>query len=179
MVRLKRLKKSTCAALGLAGAALAALGGVLMALNVGAARYAATGTLVLCGGMLLLLATMERGEDKKTRRIRLLVLFFLLVLANLRLPPLDILEVAVLPLLALLYAQKGDGPLVVLLAVAELALAVLRTLAITPLLGAQPLRVVGAVLVCVAVLRFAVLWRLWRRFARAGADAAQQPRTLR
>ena len=177
-MRLKRLKKSTCFAFGAAGALLSLLGGVLMALGIGAAQYAHTGALVLMGGTLLLLATFEKGPQNKPRRVRLLLLFFLLLLANLRLPPLDFLEVPVLPLLALLYGQKGDGRLVLPLLVLEFALALLRTLAITGRLGGQPLLVVGLALAATAVLRFAALLRLNRRAAK-NPEAQNQAYGLR
>lgn len=177
-MRLKKLKKSTCFAIGMVGAALAALGGVLMATGVGVARYAHTGALVFGGAMLLLLATLEKGDAKKPLRVRLFVLFFLLLVANLRLPPLDFLEAAVIPLLAVLYGQKGDGPLTLVLLVFEVALALLRTLAETGYLGANYLQIVGVALAATAALRFVVLLRLNRRAANAPADPNDEVHTL-
>lgn len=148
------------------GAVMGVAGGVLMLLGFGAAQYAHTAALVFGGAMFLLLATLEKGDDKRPLRTRLLVLFFLLLLGNLRLPPLDFLEAAAMPLLAVLYGKKGDGPLTAILLLLEVALAVLRTLATTGYLKVYPLEIVGAVLVATAVLRFIVLLRLNRRAAR-------------
>ena len=178
MLRLKKRKRSTCFAIGMAGAVLAALGGILMATGVGAARYAHTGALVLSGAMLLLLATLEKGEKKKPLRVRLFVLFFLLLLANLRLPPLDFLEAAVIPLLAVLYGQKGDGPLTLVLLVFEAGLALLRTLATTGFLGGQAIQIVGVALAATAALRFVVLLRLNRRAAHDPDNPQNEVHTL-
>ena len=158
---------------------MATAGGLLMAFGVGAAQYAHTAALVFSGAMLLLLATLEKGPEKKPLRVRLLVLFFLLLFANLRLPPLDFLEAAVIPLTAAMYGRKSDKPLVLALLGFELGLALLRTLAVTGYLGAHALKVVGSVLAATAILRFAALLRLNRRAAREPGKTDDEIHSLR
>jgi hypothetical protein len=164
-VKKKRLQKKTCFALGLAGAVMLLAGGVLVAASFGPANFLQMACFAFNGIMLLFLALMERGEDGRKKRVKLLLLFLALMIAQLRLPPLDWLEALVLPLGLWMYAKKGDGPFLWGLAAAEVAVAALRTLALTPLLGAHPSRWVGGGMVVLALVRALVLLRFYRAAA--------------
>lgn len=174
-MKMRRFKRSTAFALGLAGAGINLVGGVLMACGFGAAGYTKMAALALYGAMLLVLALLEKGQDKRTLRTILLVLFFVLLASNLGLPLLDILEAAVLPLVLVLYRSRGDGPVMALLILFELFLAAVRTLSITPVLGTQPLRVWGVALAATAVVRGLALARLQRRAAAAAQSEGEPP----
>lgn len=169
-----RLKKTTCFGLGLAAACVTLLGGILMVVGVGQAQYAHTGSLVLGGAMLLFLGVYEKGPENKGRRTKLLLLFFALIIAFLRLPPLDLLEVLVLPCLLAMYGQRGDGGWMALLLAGEIASGAARTLALTSLFGSHGLVVVGGALVFTGLTRGLVLAVLFQR-AKAQPEKAEEP----
>lgn len=137
-----------------------------MFFGYGAAQYAHMAALVLAGAMLLLLATKEKGPKYTKQRTQLLALFFLLVIANLRLPFLDFLELPAISFLAAMYGKKGDEKLVFALVFAELFLATVRTLSTGQLLGANALAFTGAALMITCTLRFFVLFRLYAFFKK-------------
>lgn len=174
-VRFRKLKRSTCFGIGIAGAVVGIITGVLTALHYGQVMYGRTGAMVLYGAMLLLLGTREKGQAHKGRRTGLLILFFMLLLGNLGLPLLDILAAFVLPALLVMYRADGDGPLLVVLVLAEAAKAVVDTLAIMPgRLGSDALLVQGVVLVAVSLVRGVVLVCLLRRAQKQQAKEEQQ-----
>lgn len=174
----KRLsfKRSTCYAIGVAGGVVGIIGGGLMAAGFGKAQYTHTAVLVLLGAMLLLLAIQEKGPENRTKRTQYLLLVFALIIGNLRLPPLDLFEVLVLPLALLMNRQKGDGPYIAVLAVFEAAYAVVRYLDWMNRLGPDSLRVVGVVWIALSLVRGLVLLRErnWAaaRQRQSGDDAA-------
>lgn len=183
-MKFRKFQKHFCFALGMAGAVVALAGGALMLAGFGQAQYMQMASFVLTGAMLLFLGAMEKGPEKKALRAKLLVLFFVLVVSYLglpqRLPPLDLLEILVLPCLAGLYAKKGknDGLWITALVLFEITNAAVRTLTLTPLLGgqAQALRIWGGATVLVALLRGIVLLRLYRR-TKAEAPAQEGGQT--
>lgn len=159
-LRIKKLRITTCFGIAIAGAVCDALAGGLMLAGVGQALYAHTAAFVLYGAVLLFLGVVEKGPEKKGRRVRLLGLFFMLLLANLGLPLLDWLEAPVLPLLLVMYwraggsRMAGGAPVLALLVLAELAAGLTRSLAIMPgALGASPLLVEGGVILAVGLVR--------------------------
>lgn len=173
MRRKLKLKKSLCFAIGVAGAVVNLLAGGLMLAGVGPALYAQTAGFVLFGTMILLLGVAEKGADNRLRRIKLLLLFFVWVVALLRLPLLDLVEAAVLPLVAVMYRgnRRWDTLLIVFLLLCELAYAGLRTLALVPAyVGGNPLLAVGVATLVVGVGRGLAMLRL-----RAVALAAPGP----
>jgi hypothetical protein len=163
-VRIKlKLRKTTCFVIGTAGAGLNLLAGGLMLAGVGPAQYAQTGVFVLFGGMLLLLGAAEKGPGNKLRRVRLLLLFFAWMLALPRLPLLDLIEMAVLPLVAITYktGEVKDGLLVGFLILCEVAAAGARTLALVPAyVGGAPVLAVGAANLTVGFARGLAMLRL-------------------
>lgn len=162
-----RLKKTTCFGFGIAAACMTMLTGILMLAGVGEAQYAQTASLVLGGGMLLFLGVYEKGDANRKLRTKLLALFFALVIAFLRLPPLDWLEVLVLPCLLALYGDKARGyrGWMVLLIMAEILSAAVRTLILTSLFGAYALQAMGGALVVTGLVRAVVLLGLFRQAA--------------
>lgn len=165
----KRLQKKTCFALGIGGAALWLAAGVMVAANIGPANFVQMACLALTGAMLLFLATLEKGQAGKGRRVKLLLLFLALLAAYLRLWPMDLLEVLVIPLMLTMYRKKGDAPFIVVAWVAEAGMATVRTLALTPLLGASPQLPVGLAMVVLGLVRGLLLARAYR------AAAAEPP----
>lgn len=174
-----RLKRSTCAVVGVVGA-LATIGdGILKLLNVGGysylewatrsggAQYASTLALVFYGAMLLLLAVVvEKGPDNKRRRLGLLGLFLLLLVSYMGLPPLDVLEAPVLPLLLVMYHRRGDAPFIAAAALFEVAFAVLRLMLIAPSFAAgSQLLVAGWTAIAIGLVRGVLLLRLRGRLA--------------
>ncbi len=161
----KRLLKSTCFMMGLIGATVGALCGLLVAFGLGQALLFRSISLVMQGAMVLFLALAEQGTPQKTKRAKLLALFFLVVLAYPDLPLLSpVAELLVLPLATLLYGRrKEDGLLWVLLLLAELLFASCKTLALFGNLQAYALLLTGGGLFLVSIFRFLFLCRLYRR----------------
>lgn len=160
-----QLKRTTCFGIGMAGALAAGIAGLLWVFAISQARYLITISLVLLGSMFLLLGVLEKGEDKKGLRTRLLFLFFALLAGNLGLPLLDAMQIVAIPGLFLLYKAPGQGRWLVLILLAEVALEVVRLLALTPLLGDNPVHVLGLVLAAVSLLRALVLRVLQKNVA--------------
>lgn len=175
----RKIRRSTCFMLGIVGAAVTFAAGVLRALGTGPAALPDAAGIALCGGMLLFLAAAERGPENKGRRIWLMVLFLLLLLSYLRLPPLDLLEAPVVVCAAALYRQKSDGPLLWGLGAADAAFAVARMLERVGYLPWDLPWLVGALMAAVAVLRGAVLLRLYLRTRDEKPDDTQQVHSLR
>lgn len=175
----RKIKASTCFGIGVAGGLLGLLGGILAMVGVGPALYAQNATLIVLAAMLLLLATTEKGDTKRGRRVKLLVLALLLVAALPRLPVLDWPEALALPLMTLMYRQKGDAPFTVLLLVFELGHTVVRAVSITSLLGPNPLWWVGLALALVSTVRGAVLLRMCLRAMRQKPKEEEPVHTLR
>lgn len=173
-MRLKKLKlrMSTCFGFGIAGAACGLGAGIMQVAGVGEAQYFQTAGFILIGVMLLLLAGLQKGKEARGLRVKLLVLFIALLLAWLRLPPLELLEVPVVPLL-LWFSRDGeenDIPWLVGLSLCEVAQGVVRTVGDVELLGGreilfggQTLLFTGAALILVNLARGVVLARLYRR----------------
>ncbi len=178
------VQPKNCFALGLAGAACSLAAGVMMAILVSPAVFFRFTAMAFTGIMLLFLATTEKGDDKRSRRIKLLLLFVALLISYLDLPLLcPPLEALVLPLLGIMYREKGnrtDLSAILLLSVLELAYAVIRTLALTPLLGPSPLpyQIMGITLALVAVARGWLLFRLYRAAAKQPDTPAGTPSSL-
>ena len=165
--------------MGLVGTVLSAATGAFLAFGLGAASLLRAGAFVLLGAMLLFLALAARGGENRAKRTKLLLLFFLWLLSYFDLPLLcPLCEALVVPLLALLYRDKGDGVRIGLLAGLELVYAVLRTLALTPLLGGYAVPALGLALILVSAARFWVLWALYRR-AQEEPETAEGSKNLR
>lgn len=161
MRRKFNLRRRTCFSIGVVGAVMNLLAGVLMVTGVGPAMYAHTAAFVFFGGMLLLLAVTEKGNDNKTRRLKLLLLFILGLLGLLRLPLLDLAEVFMLLLAAVMYLESRDWPWVLGLFVAEVGYGVVRTLALVPdFVGGNALLVEGIAVIVVGLVRGAVILRM-------------------
>lgn len=163
----RKIQKTTGFGLGVAAAVVMLLGGALMVADFGAALYAQNAAFALFAAMLLFLAVVERRAENRGRRTRLFLLFVLLVLASLRLPLLDIVEIFVLPGMALMYREKGDGGPLAVLAGCEVLYAAARLLALTSLFGTAPLRVLGGFVLLAGLARLWVLVRLFRRAKQA------------
>lgn len=161
MRRKFNLRRSTCFMIGAVGAVMNLLTGILMIAGVGPAMYAQTAAFVFFGGMILLLAVTEKGPDNKTRRLKLLLIFILGILGLLRLPLLDLAEVFVLPLVAVMYLQSRDWPWVLGLFVAEVGYGVVRTLALVPeFVGGNALLAEGIAVIVVGLVRGAAILRM-------------------
>ncbi len=166
----KMLQQKTCFLMGLVAAVASAVSGVLMLFTQGAAQLPLTIAFVMNGAMLLFLALSMKGAEHRAMRTRLLGLFLMLLVSSFGLPLLcPALEMLVLPLLCLLFYQKGDRPPLLFLCVGELGYALCRTLALTSALRAYAPLMVGLSLLLVAALRFWVLLRLHRRAGEAPA----------
>ncbi len=162
-MRRRRIPKTVCFGLGMAGAGMSMIAGLLMAVSFGQMELAHWAAFGFTGAMLLFLAAAERGEAQMARRLKLVGLFAMLLVSYFRLPPLDMLEIPVLPLLALLYWQKGDGPVWACLWVAEALVLALRYLGYAKLFGGYALPVMGVSLVLVGAARLVVLLRCYKR----------------
>ncbi len=161
----KRLQKSSCFLMGLIGAAVGTLAGILMLLKVGEAALFSTVSLVMIGAMLLFLALAEQGPLQKAKRAKLLVLFFLVVLAYPNLPLLSPLaEALVMPLAGILYWRRTqDFPAWVILLLSEIGYAACKTLALWEGWQTHSLLLNGAGLVFVSLTRFFLLLRFFQR----------------
>lgn len=165
----RRIQLKTCFLLGLAGAAVYAAAGLLMALRLGQAAMLVVAAFVLMGGMLLFLCVLEKGEAKKPLRVKLLVLFLAWMLSYTDLAPLNYLaDALMLPLLAVLYRQhKAHTPCFAVLALAEAGRLAARTLGVVDFFAPHTLAVEGAALALVAAARFWMLLTLYKMAAAA------------
>ncbi len=159
----RRIPKTVCFGLGMAGAGMSMIAGLLMAAAFGQMQFAHWAAFGLTGAMLLFLAVDARGSDHTARRLKLVGLFVMLLIAYFRLPPLDMLEIPVLPLLALMYWQKGDGPVWACLWAGEGLVLAARYLSYAKLFGAYALPVMGVSLVLAGIARMLALLRLYQR----------------
>ena len=156
----RKIQISTCLLLGISGAAISGLSGLLMALRWGYFGYLRLAAFALCGAMLLFFATLQQGAKQKGQRTKLLLLFFALLVSVFDLPLLcPPLEAIVLPLFFLLYPALFSKKQFYILLGAEILLAVIRTLAISDIFGAMPEVVVGIALLLVSALRLFFLWQ--------------------
>lgn len=162
-MRKRRIPKTVCFGLGMAGAGMSMIAGILMVVGLGQMEFAHWAAFGLTGAMLLFLAADERGPENMARRLKLVGLFVMLLVAYFRLPPLDLLEIPVLPLVGVLYWQKGDGPSAACLWVAEVLVVAVRYLGYAKLWGEYVLLAMGVSLVVAAAARGVVLLRLFRR----------------
>lgn len=154
MRRKLTLKKTTCLSIGMAGAAFNIICGTLMAFGVGQALYARTAAVICYGAMLCIMGVLEKGDENKTRRAKLLLLVIALVIGYTRLPILDLTELLVLPIFTVMYKDKNQTSLVVFIALFEIAYAVIRTIALVPrFVWGAPLLVSGSALIVVGVVR--------------------------
>lgn len=163
-MRKRRIPKTVCFGLGMAGAGMSMIAGILMVVGLGQMEFAHWAAFGLTGAMLLFLAADERGPENMARRLKLVGLFAMLLVAYFRLPPLDLLEIPVLPLLGVLYWKKGDGPSAACLWVAEVLVVAVRYLGYAKVWGDEyVLLAMGIALVVAAAARGVVLLRLYRR----------------
>lgn len=168
----RRVRKTSCFALGVAGSVITAGAGGLVAAGQGAASYLRIAGFVLFGAMLLFLAAAERGDDKKTVRIKLIALFLGWMVAWFPLPPLEGLFGCLIPVIFTGWYRRGALPgLWVAQLVAELAYGVIITLAIMPWFGAWHNLIVGGSLLLAGLLRAGMLAVLYRQAAAAPPEA--------
>lgn len=160
----KRLSKSACYALGVAGAAMGLAAGTLMAMGLGAAAWLRAASFALIGAMLLFLASSYAGADNKRLRTRLLLLFFLLLVSFFNLPLLcPPLEAIVLPLLLRWVGDESDRPWWWLLVGTEALYAIARTVALAGSLLPYVLLINGTCLALVSLVRGGLIIRVRRR----------------
>lgn len=144
--------------MGIVGAFAGVVSGALMVTGLPAAQILRATAFVLYGLMLLFLATTAKGQEKKSFRAKLLLLFFSLLISFFDLPILcPALEALVLPLFSLFYRTPQMQGRWFLMVILEALYMVMRTLAITSLFGAYTATVVGAVLIVLSLARFVML----------------------
>ena len=160
----RKIQISTCLLLGLIGAGISSLTGLLMALHWGYFGYFRLAAFAMTGAMLLFCATLQQGKPQKGLRTKLLLLFFALLVSIFDLPLLcPPLEAIVLPLFFLLYPALFSKKQFYSLLGAEILFALIRTLAITDLFGTKPEVVVGFAWLLLSLLRGVFLLLAFRR----------------
>lgn len=160
----KRIQPTTCFALGFAGAFMVCIAGILMLLGLGQASLLKLMGFALTGGMLLFLATTERGNQKKPIRTRLLILFFLLILSYLNLPPLSNLAGGlVIPLVFLQFRSSGHKLALFLVFAAELVLFIITMMGLITFWGALTLQVTGGAYILAAGARMFAMYLLYKQ----------------
>lgn len=178
----RRIQPKTCFMLGLAAQVVNAAAAVLMLLRLGPASMLAAMAFALTGGMMLFLCVVEKGDEKRGLRFKLLLLFLALLVSYFNLPPLNyLLDALLLPLLLLLYKRGRWHLPFALLLVAEAARMALRTVGVVDYFAPNTLVVEGAALLAVAALRFWALFLLYRAAAAGPSlvDETAPPRRLR
>ncbi len=163
MLKKRIFTYNTCFSLGIAGAVVTLVHGLLYSVWNVSAPWAQMSTLALMGGMILFLGLVEKGEEKRKLRGKLFLLFFVLLLANLNLPPLDWFWLVVTPGVFALYRRKGDVIWIAILLIGEIISAVARTLAIVNYFEENTFRVLGVALIITSVTRFMACFILLRR----------------
>lgn len=174
-MKTKRIQKKTCFKMGLAGAVAGFIAGGMMALRLGESTFVRMASFALYGAMLLFLSATEGGDENRSRRTRLLLLFLALLISYFELPLLcPLLGALVLPGLAFLYRQPGGRPLAFWpLVVCEAANVVVNSLMIMPSYAKISLLARGIALMVVSLLRFWMLWTL-HQYAARQPDAVKE-----
>lgn len=160
----KKIPHSSCLLLGVVGAVLGGLVGLLSALGYGQFGYLRLASFAFTGSMLLFLAPAESGAENKAKRTKLLLLFFALLVSVFNLPLLcPPLEALVLPCLMLLYRPLTSKNMILAAALLEAGFALLRTLEVAELLGSNPGLVLGLGLAAISAARFMFLWQMHQK----------------
>lgn len=162
----KFILPSTCYKMGFIACAFGVLAGALSIMSLGPAALLKAVQFALYGGMLLFLASSERGKEKKKPRIKISLIFLMLLISYLNLPLLcPLLEMLVIPALYLLYRKKYGLKLNWFFAAlaGELAFALVKTLQYTSVFGSRQYIFEGAFLVAVSIIRFFTLYVMYKK----------------
>lgn len=152
-----KISKKTCYLMGVVAGVLYAITGLVAMFNQSGYTFLYLSAFAFTGAMLLFTTMTEAGPENIRRRLQILGIFFVLLLAYMNLPPLSTLAGAlVLPIFLRLYLENGRIVLMALTAV-ELLYFALQTLA---LVYSVLLYAIGPALIAVGIARALAAYKL-------------------